>query len=95
MVGLWCVNERLRFYRYDIGQQFDWHYDGAFERDNGERSQLTFMVYLNDGFVGGETALEGAIISPRKGLAPILHPPDSPQGANLLSTAASMCCAPT
>src|SRR5689334_8183284 len=23
------VNERFRFYRYEVGQQFDWHYDGA------------------------------------------------------------------
>ena len=63
------VNERFRFYRYDIGQQFDWHYDGYFERDNGERSHLTFMVYLNDGFVGGNTTLEGMNIAPKKGLA--------------------------
>jgi predicted 2-oxoglutarate/Fe(II)-dependent dioxygenase YbiX len=48
-------NERFRFYRYDPGQKFAPHWDGCFERDNGERSQLTFMVYLNDDFAGGET----------------------------------------
>jgi predicted 2-oxoglutarate/Fe(II)-dependent dioxygenase YbiX len=53
VVGL---NERLRFYRYDPGQKFDWHQDGYFERDNGERSQFTFMVYLNDGYEGGGTS---------------------------------------
>ncbi|PHS02949.1 MAG: hypothetical protein COA78_19870 [Blastopirellula sp.] len=63
------VNERLRFYRYDVGQQFDWHYDGCFERDNGERSFLTFMVYLNDGFTGGETTIEEIDIKPEKGMA--------------------------
>ena len=63
------VNERLRFYRYDVGQQFDWHYDGCFERQNGERSHLTFMIYLNDGFAGGETTLESITIVPKKGLA--------------------------
>lgn len=52
VVGL---NERLRFYRYDPGQAFRWHYDGAFRRDADECSRLTFMVYLNDGFEGGET----------------------------------------
>src|SRR5258708_6952753 len=31
------VNERLRFYRYEVGQQFDWHRDGYFERANGQR----------------------------------------------------------
>ncbi len=63
------VNERFRYYRYEVGQQFDWHYDGAFERDNGERSQLTFMISLNDGFAGGETTIENISIVPRQGLA--------------------------
>jgi predicted 2-oxoglutarate/Fe(II)-dependent dioxygenase YbiX len=48
-------NERFRFYRYDVGQQFAPHWDGCFHRDNGEQSQLTFMVYLNEDFRGGET----------------------------------------
>ena len=52
------VNELLRFYRYDPGQQFNWHQDFPFERDNGEQSYLTFMVYLNDDFDGGETSFE-------------------------------------
>jgi hypothetical protein len=50
------LNERFRYYRYDPGQRFAPHTDGYFERDSGERSQFTFMVYLNDGFEGGETA---------------------------------------
>ena len=49
------LNERFRFYRYDIGQQFNWHYDGAFERANKERSLTTLIFYLNDGYEGGET----------------------------------------
>ncbi|MEK6234074.1 MAG: 2OG-Fe(II) oxygenase [Planctomycetales bacterium] len=52
------LNERLRFYRYDPGQRFDWHFDGYHARDNGERSRLTFLVYLNDDFKGGETDLD-------------------------------------
>jgi predicted 2-oxoglutarate/Fe(II)-dependent dioxygenase YbiX len=53
------LNERLRLYRYDVGQQFDWHRDGHFERPNGERSMFTFMVYLNDDFQGGATSFGG------------------------------------
>ena len=49
------LNERFRFYRYGPGQKFDWHFDGAFHRENGESSRLTFMVYLNEGCGGGET----------------------------------------
>jgi predicted 2-oxoglutarate/Fe(II)-dependent dioxygenase YbiX len=49
------LNERFRFYRYDPGQRFAPHWDGCFYRDSREQSQLTFMVYLNDDFTGGET----------------------------------------
>jgi predicted 2-oxoglutarate/Fe(II)-dependent dioxygenase YbiX len=63
------VNERLRLYRYEVGQQFDWHRDGAFERPNGERSLLTFMVYLNDDFTGGATAFADRKIIPVRGMA--------------------------
>ena len=49
------LNERFRFYRYDPGQQFDWHFDGAYERSPLERSAFTFMVYLNGGVAGGAT----------------------------------------
>ncbi len=70
------LNERFRFYRYDRGQRFDVHLDGHFRRDNGEQSQLTFMVYLNDGFEGGATTFydqEGsrptANVEPRTGTA--------------------------
>ena len=71
-VGQWKavgLNERLRFYRYDVGQQFDWHLDGAFERENGERSQLTFMIYLNGDFEGGETSFEHGAVVPETGMA--------------------------
>ena len=37
------LNERFRFYRYDPGQHFDWHMDGYFERENGERSLYTLL----------------------------------------------------
>jgi hypothetical protein len=52
------LNERLRFYRYDPGQRFDWHLDGHYERSPTEQSALTFMVYLNDGFEGGATEFD-------------------------------------
>src|SRR5262245_23073214 len=48
-------NERWRYYRYDPGERFFLHFDGHYGRDNGEKSQLTFMAYLNDDFAGGET----------------------------------------
>jgi hypothetical protein len=48
-------NERWRYYRYDPGERFFMHFDGHYSRDNGETSQLTFMIYLNDDFASGET----------------------------------------
>lgn len=73
------LNERLRYYRYDAGQKFDWHRDGYYERRSGERSLLTFMVYLNDGFDGGDTLFtkigglylseDDLRVKPRRGMA--------------------------
>ncbi len=56
--GLSGLNERFRFYRYAAAQKFDWHVDGPFERSNGERSQLTLLIYLSDGYQGGETTFD-------------------------------------
>ncbi|HEX7375502.1 MAG TPA: 2OG-Fe(II) oxygenase [Pirellulales bacterium] len=70
-LGFWRaigVNERLRLYRYDPGEQFEWHIDGAFERQNGERSLITYMVYLNDGFEGGATAFCSQKVFPERGM---------------------------
>lgn len=72
------VNELLRFYRYDPGQEFNWHQDFAYERDNGEESFLTFMIYLNGNVEGGETSFEDSYsdesfdefkITPKQGMA--------------------------
>lgn len=49
------LNERLRFYRYTGKEVFSWHYDGCYPRNNEEVSFITFLIYLNDNFSGGET----------------------------------------
>jgi prolyl 4-hydroxylase len=74
VVAGWNVvgaNERLRCYRYERGQRFAPHYDGAFVRHAGEMSRVTFMLYLNDDFAGGTTDfLElDRRIEPRSGTA--------------------------
>jgi predicted 2-oxoglutarate/Fe(II)-dependent dioxygenase YbiX len=63
------VNERFRFYRYDPGQQFAGHEDAPFRRANGEQSLLTFMIYLNDDFQGGETIFRDVGVTPKTGMA--------------------------
>jgi predicted 2-oxoglutarate/Fe(II)-dependent dioxygenase YbiX len=64
------LNERLRYYRYDPGQYFKWHGDGAFVRSREERSLLTAMVYLSEDFEGGSTDFHdyGSVI-PQRGSA--------------------------
>lgn len=49
------LNERFRFYRYAPGEFFRWHRDGAFVRDERERSLMTALVYLNGDCEGGST----------------------------------------
>ncbi|HKB40369.1 MAG TPA: 2OG-Fe(II) oxygenase [Gemmataceae bacterium] len=70
-------NERFRFYRYGPGQRFAAHTDGYYERPNGERSHLTFMVYLNESFEGGATLFErwrdSLDVVPRTGMALVFY----------------------
>jgi hypothetical protein len=65
------ANERFRCYRYAPGQRFAPHYDGAFIRNDRQRSLLTLMVYLNEGFTGGATAFHDweVRVEPRAGMA--------------------------
>jgi predicted 2-oxoglutarate/Fe(II)-dependent dioxygenase YbiX len=63
------LNERLRFYRYDPGQRFAPHADGSYASPIGERSLLTLMVYLNEGFEGGETKFNDVRVVPQTGMA--------------------------
>lgn len=65
------ANERFRGYRYAPGQRFAPHYDGAFVRNDRERSLLTLIVYLDEACRGGHTNfLDFEIaVTPRRGMA--------------------------
>ena len=67
------LNELFRFYRYEAGQQFRKHRDQSYIRNNREASYFTFMIYLNDGFKGGETRFDDLVITPRKGSALVFY----------------------
>jgi prolyl 4-hydroxylase len=45
----------LRVYRYEVGQHFGLHEDQSYFGPGDEVSFLTLIVYLNEGFGGGET----------------------------------------
>lgn len=70
------LNERFRFYRYEPGQKFAFHMDGYYRRDNGEQSMLTFMIYLNEDFEGGETTFmngDNTTIKPENGMVLVFN----------------------
>ena len=49
-------NERWRFYRYRPGQTFQPHRDGSYmSLETIYKSKVTFLIYLNDDMVGGDT----------------------------------------
>lgn len=60
--------EAIRFYKYGPGQRFKMHKDGP-TLENGLRSELTLLVYLNEGFEGGETDFRDFAIRPTTGMA--------------------------
>ena len=75
------LNELFRCYKYKPGMRFTPHSDGAYERNEYERSFYTFLIYLNAVDKGGETAfaVEPAVtFKPKAGLGllfqhPIVH----------------------
>jgi hypothetical protein len=78
-------NERFRFYRYGPKEYFKWHRDGAFAKSPDEVSCLTFMIYLNGGFEGGDTEFKTEFIRPQEGMA-LVFPHKLPhQGVEIIS----------
>ncbi len=61
-------NERFRFYRYLPKQRFLIHKDFPYKRE-GEESKLSFIVYLNEEFDGGETDFRDFKVQPVTGRA--------------------------
>lgn len=63
------LNEKFRFYKYKPKQRFKRHIDGSFERNEFEKSMITFLIYLNEEFEGGQTAFDELVITPKTGNA--------------------------
>lgn len=94
---VWChrkalgLNERLRILRYDPGEYFKPHYDGIYQRDNGERSYITIQIYLNEGFKGGSTTFlsksgaERVEVVPKIGSILVFEHPILHEGSELIS----------
>jgi len=80
---LYSLNERFRFYRYENEQYFKWHKDGSFKRSYYEVSKITFMIYLNEDYTGGETEFTGFKVQPKSGSALIFPHQLMHQGSKL------------
>jgi predicted 2-oxoglutarate/Fe(II)-dependent dioxygenase YbiX len=65
LIGL---NERLRFYRYGVSQEFKPHQDLSYQRNKNVWSEFTFLIYLNDDYEGGETKFNDCIVEPKTGM---------------------------
>jgi len=82
-VGAIGLNERFRYYRYARREAFRWHRDGRFIRNEREASALTFMIYLNEGFEGGDTEFDFPkhSVQPETGMALVFEHQLYHQGA--------------
>ena len=78
-------NERFRFYRYTSEQYFKWHQDGTHRPSAHEESFLTFIIYLNDSYEGGETEFAWEKVEPRAGRALVFPHRLRHQGARIVS----------
>lgn len=79
------MNERFRFYRYRPGQRFRHHTDGVYLAANGDFSQFTLLVHLNDDFDGGETEFTRRTVDPERAAALVFHHQIEHAGAEVLS----------
>lgn len=82
------ANERVRMYRYKVGMRFAPHQDGAFVRNAREQSFFSVLLYLNEGFGGGDTVFitkPEVRITPKQGLVLFFQHPIVHEGAEITS----------
>ncbi len=82
-------SEMVRFYRYTAGQRFKKHKDGSYKQSEEAESRLSFLVYLNQDCVGGETIIHDDdcehVIKPETGTA-LIFPHDLwHEGSSIIS----------
>ena len=82
------INERLRFYRYAVGQKFFPHMDHWYQVDDKQISLYSILVYFNGNFKGGETRFMeqmDSIIKPEAGKVIIFQHKIRHEGCEVLS----------
>lgn len=66
-------------------QYFKWHKDGHYCRTDDEISQLSFLIYLNQDYQGGETEFPWETIRPETGMALVFPHKIRHQGSSIAS----------
>ncbi len=79
------INPAWRYYRYDTGDYFKWHRDGRIQGKHGSHSLYTVLIYLNQGYQGGQTCFRTYQVQAETGMAVIFHQSLLHQGAELVS----------
>ena len=79
------LNERFRCYKYGVDEEFQKHKDFAYEYSDVKRTFLTVLIYLNNGYAGGETVFDNYEVQPQLGSL-VMFPHELPhQGAKIVS----------
>lgn len=80
------LSPHFRFYKYSPGQKFNMHKDGR-QSISGHETLFTLLVYLNEGYEGGETKFrqDGIEIKAKTGSALIFEHHLWHQGCQLTS----------
>lgn len=79
------INHQFRFYRYETGQYFKWHRDGYATQGKTDASRFTFLLYLNDDYLGGETEFRWGKVRAARGMALVFPHTLVHQGAAVVS----------
>lgn len=81
LIGL---DSTFRCYRYNQGEYFDWHYDGATKKEPNV-SLFTILIYLKNADEGGNTEFEHLKINSKEGSCLIFPHKLLHRGAEVIS----------
>ena len=80
-----ALNERFRCYKYGADEEFRRHQDFAHEYTDIKRTFLTVLIYLNDGYDGGETSFNDFVVNPKLGTLAMFPHELEHEGRKILS----------
>ena len=79
------LNERFRCYKYGPDEEFRRHQDFSHKYSDAKRTFLTLLIYLNDGYQGGETSFDDICVTPNLGMLTFFPHELEHQGCKVIS----------